>query len=278
MPTATSRANARRALLDAMAAAGLQSERLAAAIENRSEADRLQRYGAEVEATRKHLAALQESASQAQVPEAALLELARVTLATPLDLPPLADRRRGREGIETLQAELRTLSSDRGLVARARTKARRLRLERTIADLTRQQADADALLGRRLVDEGWLDAVRTPTTEAAVDAIVARLSGEALELPAARAAAQTELALERLPTALDLRPLLSRTRAEEGAAREAGDGVETEAIEAVLTSADPMPEAVSDAISTLRAARSAEHEEQRVSLEAQLAAIDEDAS
>ena len=275
MPPASSRAAARASFFEALAGVGLEGPLRARATQHRDEAEALSALGVVVSEGRDELTRLQAITSAARVADSALQRLGRATLDAGLDIAPVQHRRDEATGLRTLEAELRSLQADRGFVARARTKGRRIRLAGKIEALQRREAGADLALGRQLVDEGWLEAARAPSTADAVDAVQAGLPAEASALAALRSRLRDELGLPTLPTALDLRPLLSRTRASEGAAREAAEGAETEAIEAVLArrhSLSPDLQALADA---LIAARADEHEGQRKALEAQLAAIEE---
>jgi hypothetical protein len=256
MPPATSRAVARAAFLDALAAAGLEPELRARAVERRAEAERLAARGARVAEARDELARRQALAAEAALPSASTAALGRAVLRAGIDVLPAREAHQAARERADLERELAGLAADRGLVARARTKPRRLRIAARIDAL---RADC-----------------RHPDTDAALDAVRAALPPDVAALGALRAALQLELELAAPPTALDLRPLLSRTRAEEGAAREAADGAETEAIEAALARRGSLPAPLRAAADALLAARAAEHEAQRQALEAQLAAIEEE--
>jgi hypothetical protein len=276
MPPATSRAVARAAFLDALAAAGLEPELRARAVERRAEAERLAARGARVAEARDELARRQALAAEAALPSASTAALGRAVLRAGIDVLPAREAHQAARERADLERELAGLAADRGLVARARTKPRRLRIAARIDALRAGQGALEAALGRTLVAGGWLDDCRHPDTDAALDAVRAALPPDVAALGALRAALQLELELAAPPTALDLRPLLSRTRAEEGAAREAADGAETEAIEAALARRGSLPAPLRAAADALLAARAAEHEAQRQALEAQLAAIEEE--
>lgn len=278
MPSATSpassRALARAALVAALSDADLEVSLRSRAAARREEAEALSVLGASVAAARDELTRLQVISASSEVAESALQRLGRAVLDAGVSIGPVRQRRQDVEGLQTLEAELAALKAERGLVGRARTKARRVRLAGKIADRQREEAGADAALGRTLVAEGWLEAARSPDADDAIDAVLAALPPEASELAALRRRLQGELSLATLPTALDLRPLLSRTRASESAAREAAEGAETEAIEAAIARRSALPPAIGALVDALQLARAAEHEEQRGALEAQLAAIE----
>lgn len=270
MSTASLRAAARATFLTALAEAGLQGELRERARAHRAEGDRLEAYGAAVKAGRDALSEAQEAAATARVNAGLLEALGAAVVADASVGGAVVEAARGEAAKRTAaERELAELTGRRGLLGRARTKARRVQLERELAGRA-----GPAELGRRLVSEGRLDEVRSEATAAAVDAVLAVLPDGVGGLGALRVRLQEELALAAAPTALDLRPLLSRTRASEGAAREAAEGAETEAIEAALADRAALTAELVVLADALVAARGAEHESQRVQLEAQLAAVD----
>ncbi len=275
MPAAAARALARSAFLTALTEEGLEPDLRAQALHSRAEGQRLAALGARVAAARDELSRLQAQLAATTLADAVLGALGRAARTGDDDLPPIRACRADRQRHAELADELERLRADRSLVARARTKIRRRRLQAELDASQAGEAAADRALGRLLVDEGWLGALRSPEAKAALAPVQSALPPGVEGIGALRAELKVELGLAEWPTALDLRPLLSRTRAEEGAAREAADGAETEAIEAVLSRRDTLSPALQRAADALLTARRAEHEGQRQALEAQLIAIED---
>lgn len=268
---------ARQAVLDAVAGAGAPEwqEFLAARGRLLAEASQAAVRCAAIEQAREEL-----------LDAAPALE----RLATELDAPTLsAFGRRAREANEDLgcvrraedagrelrraEAELAELQRDRSLVARARSKLRRRALVGRIKELGRGTSDDDESLGRELVSTG-LAGLAAP-----LDGLPAPVRARLEEHRDLLASLRLDLQLPGLERALDLRPELSLAEAGRRGVLEAADGAATEALQDLADrrrDGGSLPDGVAELLDRLHALEDGLQERQRLQLNAQLDAMEDE--